>query len=465
MRKRIVGLLLAGWIVGGQAAEPLPLSVQVALRQAQLPPTALGLFVQALDEARPRVAWQADLPLNPASLTKLVTSMAALDTLGPAWQWQTPVWLTEDGGLAIQGSGDPRLGTERLWTGLKRLGNELGIRELRGPLRLDRSAFAPGSAEPGDFDNEPWRVGNAQPEALLLNAKAVSYAIRIDGAQARISADPPLDPPTAVPVTAGPCGDWRGGLKLQWAPGQRPRFAGSYPAACGEQTWTLADPDPATYAARLLALMLREAGIAWRGETLVDAPAPAAAPTLVWTGPTLAEVLRDMNKFSSNLMAQQVLLSTARAAGVPTPSPDTATTWLQAWLDTHAGTLPPTRVVNGSGLARETRISPAQLGVLLRWAWGQPWMPELLASLPVAGLDGTLSRQPGRFGAAVGRAHLKTGSLRDVVALAGIVDAPSGRRWVLVAMVNHPQAQAGRGVLEAALRWVAQDAPEAKSAR
>jgi len=445
-----------------KAAEPLPLSVQVALRQAEVPASAVGLVVQALDEAQPRLAWRADAPMNPASVTKLVTSMAALDTLGPAWQWQTPVWLTEDGGLALQGSGDPKLTPERLWTGLKRL----GVAELRGPLRLDRSAFTPGTAEPGDFDGEPWRVGNAQPEALLLNAKAVSFTIRVDGAVARITADPALDPPQTVPTSAGACGDWRTALKLQWAPGQRPRFGGSFPAACGEQTWTLADPEPASYAGRLLALMLREAGIAWRGEAAaVDAPAPAAAPTLLWPGPTLAEALRDMNKASSNLMAQQVLLSTARAAGVPAPSPDTAAVWLQAWLDAHAGSTPPTHVVNGSGLARETRLSAGQIAALLRWAWAQPWMPELLASLPVAGLDGTLSRQPGRFGGAAGRAHLKTGSLRDVVALAGIVDAPSGRRWVMVAVVNHPQAHAARPVLEAVLRWVAQDAPSARSAR
>ena len=461
MRKQALAWVLGGWICGASAADGLPLSVQVALKQAALPPTALGVVVQALDEPQPRLAWQASTPLNPASLTKLVTSMAALDTVGPAWQWQTPVWLTEDGGLAVQGSGDPRLGTERLWAGLKRL----GVTELRGPLRLDRSAFSPGTGAPGDFDGEPWRVGNAQPEALLLHAKAVTYTIRVDGAQARITADPALDPPQVVPTTTAPCGDWRSALKLQWAAGQRPRFAGSFPAACGEQSWTLADPDPATYPARLLTLMLGEAGIAWRGEAAVaaEAPAPQAAPTLFWPGPTLAEALRDMNKASSNLMAQQVLLSMARAAGVPAPSPDTAAAWLQAWLDTHAGTTPATRVVNGSGLARENRISPGQLAALLRWAWGQPWMPELLASLPVAGLDGTLSRQPGRFGAATGRAHLKTGSLRDVVALAGIVDAPSGRRWVMVAVINHPQAQTGRGVLDAVLRWVAQDAPAAKA--
>mmetsp|Transcript_5225 Transcript_5225/g.19537 ORF Transcript_5225/g.19537 Transcript_5225/m.19537 type:complete len:173 (-) Transcript_5225:132-650(-) len=171
-----------------------------------------------------------------------------------------------------------------------------------------------------------------------------------------------------------------------------------------------------------------------------------------------------MNKASNNLIAEQMLLSTARAAGVPAPSPEAAAVWLQAWLEARAGTAPPPRIVNGSGLARETQLSPAQLAELLRWAWGQPWMPELLSSLPLAGLDGTLSRQPARFGAAAGRAHLKTGTLRDVVALAGIVDAPSGRRWVMVAIINHPQAQAARPVLEAVLRWVAQDAPPGRTA-
>ncbi|MEE8616184.1 MAG: D-alanyl-D-alanine carboxypeptidase, partial [Roseateles sp.] len=208
-----------------EAAEPLPLSVQVALQQAQVDAGSLGLVVQALDDARPRLAWRADSAMNPASLTKLVTAMAALDTLGPAWQWQTPVWLTEDGGLSLQGSGDPRLTPERLWAGLKRL----GVTELRGPLRLDRSAFSPGTVDPADFDGEPWRPGNVQPEALLLNGKLVRYTVRVDGALARISADPALDPPQQVPATPGACGDWRGALKLQWTAGQRPRFGGSFP--------------------------------------------------------------------------------------------------------------------------------------------------------------------------------------------------------------------------------------------
>ena len=156
-----------------------------------------------------------------------------------------------------------------------------------------------------------------------------------------------------------------------------------------------------------------------------------------------------------SLIAQQVLLSTARAAGLPVPSPDTAATLAAGVAGCPCG--------HGTGHAHRQRLGPDARDAAQPRPTGRPAAlglgpavdAELLASLPVAGLDGTLARQPARFGAAAGRAHLKTGSLRDVVALAGIVDAPSGRRWVLVAVIIIP-GQGGRGVLEAVLRWVAQ---------
>ena len=88
---------------------------------------------------------------------------------------------------------------------------------------------------------------------------------------------------------------------------------------------------------------------------------------------------------------------------------------------------------------------------LLQWVYASPWMPELMASLPIAGVDGTLRRS------AMGRgvAHLKTGSLADVQALAGYVHGADGQRRVLVAIVNHPNARAGRAALDALVQWAA----------
>ena len=472
---RLLALCLT-LLAPGLQAQSLPLSVSLALRQAQVPASALGLWVQALDEDQPRLQWQAGLTLNPASLVKLITTFAALDQVGPAWRWATPVWLNGrlsedgvlDGDLVIKGMGDPRLTQERLWLLLRRLQQQYGLREIRGHIVIDRSAFAPTETLPGDFDGEAWRPANVQADALLLNQKTLSYSFRPDPQRrlAWVTAEPALGlaAPASVPLSAGTCDDWRGSLKLEWIEGQRPRFAGSYPAACPEQQWTLADPEPASYNARLLASSWRELGGRLQGAVL-EGRAPAGPPTLLLDSPPLAELLRDINKSSNNVMAQHLLLSLARGpeggSGGPV-SAAAAAEWLRLWLQRRVGDEPPMRLINGSGLARETRLSAQQLALLLRQAFESPRMPEFVASLPLAGVDGTLSRQPARFGAALGRAHLKTGSLRDVVALAGYVQSVSNKRYVLVAIINDPLAPAARPALDALLRWVAQDAPPAQ---
>jgi len=472
----LVASLLAVLTPLALAQTPLPLSVSVALRQAQVPAEAVGLWVQAIDEEQPRLQWQAQTPLNPASLVKLLTSFAALERLGPAWTWATPVWLQGrldergglDGDVHIKGNGDPQMTQERLRQLLRRLQQaQPGLRELReirGNFVLDRSAFAPTESSPADFDGEPWRPANVQTDALVLNYKTLVYSIRPDPARqlAWITAEPPLDPPASVPLTAGACGDWRSGLKLQWQAGARPRFAGSYPGACSELQWTLADPEPASYTARLLLSTWRELGGQISGG-VIDGPAPTAPPSLIIQSPPLAELLRDINKNSNNLMAQQLLLSLARPADGSAATAAAAAQWLSQWFEARAGLEPPARLSNGSGLARDTRLSAQQLARLLLLAWRSPLMPEFVASLPLAGVDGTLNRQPARFGGAQGRAHLKTGSLRDVVALAGYVQSSSDKRYLLVAIVNHAQAAVARPALDALVRWVAQDAPAVQS--
>jgi len=180
-------------------------------------------------------------------------------------------------------------------------------------------------------------------------------------------------------------------------------------------------------------------------------------------------VVRDINKLSNNVMAQQLFLTlgaTQRGAGTP----EAARAVLRPWLRARVGSAADGAViVNGSGLSRETRLSAVLLGRLLQAAWASPVMSELMSSLPVAGVDGTLRRSRG----ATGRAHLKTGSLRDVVGVAGYVLADSGRRYVVVGIVNHSNANAARPALDALTEWVAADtqanatafAPAAASAR
>jgi D-alanyl-D-alanine carboxypeptidase/D-alanyl-D-alanine-endopeptidase (penicillin-binding protein 4) len=111
---------------------------------------------------------------------------------------------------------------------------------------------------------------------------------------------------------------------------------------------------------------------------------------------------------------------------------------------------------NGSGLSRQERINAQGLARLLQLAWRSPNMSELMSSLPITGVDGTLKRFKSK---AVGSAHLKTGTLSNVLARAGYVDGASGKRYVLVAMINHANAntEAARAVMEALVEWAARD--------
>jgi D-alanyl-D-alanine carboxypeptidase/D-alanyl-D-alanine-endopeptidase (penicillin-binding protein 4) len=82
-------------------------------------------------------------------------------------------------------------------------------------------------------------------------------------------------------------------------------------------------------------------------------------------------------------------------------------------------------------------------------------MPELMSSLPITGVDGTLRRSKSRV--SQGWAHLKTGSLRDVTALAGYVHTASGKRLVVVSVINHPNAAAARPALDALVDWAVKE--------
>jgi D-alanyl-D-alanine carboxypeptidase/D-alanyl-D-alanine-endopeptidase (penicillin-binding protein 4) len=450
--------------MAGRASAEVPEPVRAALARAQIDPASLYLWVAPVGALQPRLAHQAEQLAHPASVMKLVTTAAALHRLGPAWQWQTGVYLDGslqqgvlNGSLVIQGRGDPRLVVERLWLLLQRV-RQLGVQEIRGDIVLDRSHYDLPAGDPGAFDGEPYRPYNVLPDALMLNQKSLTLWLRPDAAQgvARVSAEPALagvELPASVPLSAVACGDWRATLGPDFSQPRRLRLNGSFPRACGERTWPVAYQDPASYNARLVEAAWRAVG-GRLGGTVRDGRVPGGlAPAFEFASPALAEVLRDMNKYSNNLIAQHLLL--ALSPVLPARF-ETARPAVVEWLTQGPGCAADEMVLdNGSGRSREERLTARCLARVLQWSWVQPWMPELLASLPVAGTDGTARRAV----AATGRAHFKTGSLANVAALAGYVHLPHGRRVVLVAFINHPlaaQAEA-RAALDSVVRWVLDD--------
>jgi D-alanyl-D-alanine carboxypeptidase/D-alanyl-D-alanine-endopeptidase (penicillin-binding protein 4) len=469
----VIGLLglAANNPARAQPNQTLPAGVLHALGRVNVPTDALSLLlVDAQGLQAPRLSHRARVAVNPASVMKLVTTLAALDLLGPQFSWKTPVYLEGRisgqilyGTVYIQGRGDPKLVMERLWLLMRRL-QGLGIRQIEGDLVLDRSLFETAATDPGNFDGERLRPYNATPEALLLNFSSMVMTFTPDqqAQVARVQIDPPLaglDFAATVPLAKTPCTDYRAALQADFSDPMRVRFAGSYPAACGERSWPVASADPANFSARAVEGMWRAIGGQLTGAVrygTVPEALKTSGAAFEMVSPTLGEVIRDINKFSNNVMAQQLFLTLGlqlRQQGSLQAAREVVTDWWQQ----HWGLQSVPVMDNGSGLSRHERISAAALARMLQWAWQSPLMPELVASLPIAGVDGTLKNRPLGNHTAAG-AHLKTGSLRDVVALAGYLDLPasadrSGRREVLVAIINHPNAQAARPALQAAVDW------------
>ena len=486
-RAQLAAGLLATLASLAASAQALPSEVTALLARAQVPPGALAAVVidaaPALNgNAAPLLSWRAASPMNPASVMKLVTTYAGLELLGPAYTWKTPVYVDGSivngelqGNLVIQGRGDPKLLMQQLWLLLRRV-QGLGIRSIGGDIVLDRSAFAASSQNPGDFDGEALRPYNVQPDALLVNYKSVvmTFVPDLASGNARISYDPPLagvQLQPGVPLSAGgngralaDCGDYRGQLQGDFADPLRIVFAGSYPVACGEKVWAIAYPDPASHGRRAVAGLWQEMGGQLRGQVR-DGIAPAGqAPAFEMESPPLAEIIRDINKFSNNVMARQLFLtlSLQRPGGA---SNDASREAVRGWWQTRFGAQGGAPNVpnmsdmpvldNGSGLSRAERITPQALARMLQTAYVSGAMPELMASLPIAGVDGTLRRS--RSSTSQGWAHLKSGSLRDATALAGYVHTPSGRRLVVVGIVNHPNAAAARPALDALVDWAVRE--------
>lgn len=451
----------------------LPPEVDTALQRAGVPREAMVAVVHEVGAPEPRLAWQPQLPVNPASLMKLLTTSAALDLLGPAWTWNTPMWIQGttlngvlDGNLVIKGTGDPKFVQERLWQALRRL-QQLGVREIRGDIVIDRSAFKLPPHNPAAFDAKPYSPQNTGADALLFNYKSVQLTFTPDTTRglAIVSSEPPLAGvriDLTVPLSSGPCGDWRDALRPDFTDPLRIRFMGHYPAGCLEQLWQIAYADPASYSARVLAGLWREMGGKLIGRVR-EGLAPADPPSLQVPSPPLAEVVRDINKFSNNVMAQQLFLTLPVVQRGGPGTPEQARDLMQAWLAERFGETARGAVIdNGSGLSRDTRLSAQLLARLLQAAYAGPSMPELMSSLPVSGVDGTLRRA--RNGA-TGKAHLKTGSLNGVAGIAGYVLSNAGRRYVLVAIVNDTNANLARPALEAMVQWTANDvAPPASPA-
>jgi len=457
------------WLTLSTPVEPaqLPAPVADALARAGIPATAAAFYVREIGAARPLLAAGADRALNPASTIKLLTTYAALELLGPAYTWSTDAYGDGDltkgvlsGDLVLKGHGDPKLALEDFWLFLREL-RARGVRDIRGDLVLDRSYFAPETAEASGVDDKPMRPYNTAPDALLINFKSVQLQFVPDPTARMIRIVPEPDLPQVrivnqIVLDNARCGYWESRLRYDLRDGPELanlRFAGRLAADCGERERYFSVLGPNAYALGLFQVLWRELGGTFRGGAR-DGEARADAPRLAnWKSQSLAETVRDINKFSNNVMARQLFLTLGAEAEGPPATTEKSVRTLRRWLEDKGLSFPELVLENGAGLSRLERLSARSLGQLLLSAYRSPMMPELIASLPLAAADGTMKKRLKDAGVA-GRAHIKTGSLDDVRAIAGYLLDARGRRVVVVFIVNHRNAQNAQGVQDALLEWV-----------
>jgi D-alanyl-D-alanine carboxypeptidase/D-alanyl-D-alanine-endopeptidase (penicillin-binding protein 4) len=438
-----LGALLAGLAHAEENAESRALATLLgspALRGARV-----GVAVDELPSGRRVLDHDAATALVPASNQKLLIASAALAHWGPAHRFETPILVegpivdgVVEGALWIVGQGDPSLVSESLW----KLAEELrlrGIRELRGGLGIDTTGFD------GVYFHPDWEPVSSRAYYAPTSAFAANYSsFRIDvipgervgeRVQVRLAPETPYFRALADALTL------RGGGQLAVdvdvladGTGESVRVTGSLAEDREPTTYWRAVALPERYAAAVLRSQLEVHGVRV-GPRVRFGAAPAEARELLrFPGEPIALQVRLLDKYSNNFVAEQLTKRLgADLYGAP-GNWEKGVRALTAHLASLGADAPGTVIADGSGLSPRNRIAPSTLTALIRAASASfGYGPEFLASLPIGGRDGTLET---RMEGAALPVRGKTGHLRRVSSLSGVVPAPDGGLRAFSVVVN-----------------------------
>ena len=437
--------------------------VQQALKTNKLQNDALSLVLLPLTGPGVPTVFNADVSMNPASTMKLVTTYAALEMLGPTHQWKTEFYTDGtlnngilNGNLYIKGGGDPKLNMEKLWLLMRDL-RANGVQQITGDLVLDRNFFnqpqLPVFNDDGNDKNKPFLV---KPDSLMVNLKALRFVARNDGGKVLISVEPPIasikiDNQVKAVNTKQCTGDVRYNPVPQADGSVLVTVSGQLADGCNSQTY-LSLLDHATYTAGAVRAIWKELGGSIQGQDR-QASVPKNAKLLARAfSPDLAEIIRDINKYSNNTMAQQLFLSLGAQFRNDADGDDAkaAQRVVRQWLAKKGITAPHLIMENGSGLSRAERVSAREMAQMLQAAWKSPYAAEFISSMPIAGKDGTMRKRL-KTTAMNGQAHIKTGTLNTVRAISGFSRDSNGNTWAVVAILNDPRPWGASAILDQVL--------------
>lgn len=428
--------------------------------------TAYALPVEPYTSRKPQAyAHGSSQLVNPASVAKVFTTGLALQTLESTYRFKTgfhadaePVDGVLNGPLYIKGTGDPAFQTADLWTSLRQLRSK-GVDVINGPIVLDDSAFTEqmpslGLAEDDAFDDAPHRAYHAQPDALLMNFGAMSIDLKINENTVVVV---PEEAPKSwafvseVKLTPAVCGAWKNGMTVDFAKvGQNVvvTVRGNYPRRCGQSRLPIRVPvQDWLWEAWVKEIWLQLGGrfSGQQGGQVVKGITPVTTIALhTHFGKPLADLIKQINKWSSNVMARHLELAVAG-------TPEAFNLQMKDWLKLQGIASNDWFFENGSGLSRNTRIDAKGLAEFLRNMAQRPDFPDFLASFPRAGADGTLHRRVTNVN---GFAYLKTGSLNGVRSLGGYLRDREGQLWAVGILVKSPRSYDSWAPMEGLLEFL-----------
>jgi D-alanyl-D-alanine carboxypeptidase/D-alanyl-D-alanine-endopeptidase (penicillin-binding protein 4) len=342
------------------SAIEVPAAVWQSLAKNQIPRDAVSISVLELPSApdgsvREILDWRAKQSMNPASTIKLLTTLAAMDLLGPQYRWNTNLYTDGQikngllkGNLYLRGSGDPKLVPEELEQMMKSL-RALGIQRIDGNLIFDRSAYSPEVMEHTTIDGEAMRAYNVPPDPLLYAFRTLSFQLTQTNNQngIAISYTPALayfKINNRLRTNKQNCDDWQRKMQFELVKNVGSEsnksdqlsalFTGELPSACRNITYNVVALDANTFLTLGFAAAWELAGGSWvkqphgrNGEVPLF-----ARPLLEFQGGALIHAVNDINKFSNNVMARQLFLTLSLERLGKPASIVASDRVMQAWL-------------------------------------------------------------------------------------------------------------------------------------
>lgn len=442
------------------------------LARLQIPPEAVSLYARDVSNGDELLSHNAQTAVRPASTIKLLTSLLAFEVLGAEPAFRTDFHLLGrgrrplrngqfEGDLLVRGSGDPTLDSARLEALAKRLVKR-GVRTINGDLMLDTSNFPVRRDDEARFYAEVEAPFSAPPLPLMVNGKTVTLVVRPESRpdSPRGGVSVALEP--ALPnvrlehelgYTTQPCDNPRDALEIT-ARGSADeatiRVAGMYPLACGEFRRNVSVLGAEAYFAAAFTEAWRTAGGTLLGGLRLDAKGLIAArrkPSESIVSSPTPEIVREVNKQSNNLWAQQLFLRVGAQLAKKSVDAASAAGAIDDWLREHLPGALPVTLESGAGLSIHERISARGLVEILQRATGADYAASYFDTLSVAGVDGTAALRL-RDTPLAGRARVKTGTVSDARGLAGRLESPNGGNVLFAILINHPRAANATGLID-----------------